>query len=69
MMRTTHNTIKTVKTIGKVINTILLVMSIIICLWFAVSYLEIILKNLSESPSYSDINLIKMLLDNSIHAK
>lgn len=46
----------------KAIEKIIYIAIIIFIVWFIVSYIEILFKNLSENPIYSSLNLIKMLI-------
>ena len=47
-------------TLGKIITALL----ILILVWIAISYGEIILKNISDNPIYSDWNLFKIFILN-----
>ena len=42
----------------KILSKIITVTSIIIMLWFAASYIEIVCKNLTPNPEYSNHNVI-----------
>lgn len=50
----------------KIINKIFLILSVIIILWFIVSYLEVITKNLSENPQYSFWNIFELLVSSKL---
>lgn len=50
----------------KIINKIFLILSVIIILWFIVSYLEVITKNLGENPQYSFWNIFELLVNSKL---
>lgn len=45
-----------------IMEIVITVISIIFLIWFGISYIEIISKNLGENPVYSNYNLFIMLL-------
>lgn len=47
-----------INTLGKIIAVLL----ILILVWIAISYGEIVLKNISDNPIYSDWNLFKIFV-------
>ncbi len=47
----------------KVITNIFLILSIVLILWFAASYIEVISKNLGENPEYSFWNIFQFLVN------
>ena len=46
--------------IGKIISFIITTISIIILLWFAISWVEIIIKNVEPNPQYWEYNFFDM---------
>jgi hypothetical protein len=40
------------------ITTILAAISLVMIVWFCLSYFEIVCKNLSDNPKYSDYNIV-----------
>lgn len=50
----------------KVLNNILTIISIILILWFAASYIEVIIKNTGENPQYCFWNIFKLLVNSKL---
>ena len=46
----------------KVIEAIILIVSILLILWAGISWIEVISKNLEPNPQYSPINLFALLI-------
>lgn len=47
------------------ISNLLVLISVVVLVWLAVSYLEIVLNNLHAPSRYSEWNLLQMLTDMS----
>lgn len=59
-----HGYIKSFNAIKKIINILLWLVSIIILLWFSLSYIEIITFNINDPcHDYSSLNLFKILVN------
>lgn len=50
----------------KILSNILTIISVIFILWFALSYIEIISKNLSKNPQYSFWNIFELLVNSKL---
>lgn len=46
----------------KIFNNVITIIAIIVLIWFVLSYIEIISKNLSLHPQYSKFNVIVNLI-------
>lgn len=44
-------------------TTLFYIILLLSALWFCASWIEIICKNTSVNPEYSDLNLLKLLVD------
>ena len=53
-------TIKKVNKIGSWISFIVAIISVLFLMWFAISFIEVVSKNLSENPTYWNLNLFKV---------
>lgn len=53
-------TIEKVNKIGSWISFIVAIISVLFLMWFAISFIEVISKNLSENPTYWNLNLFKV---------
>jgi hypothetical protein len=51
------------KTMLKILGRLVFIIMMILMAWFAVSYMEIVIKN-CNNPIYSSWNLITMLMNN-----
>ena len=51
---------KKVNKIGSWIFFIVTIISVLFLMWFAISFVEVISKNLSENPTYWNFNLFKV---------
>lgn len=47
--------------IGKIIEVILIVISILLVLWVGLSWLEVIFKNMEPNPNYSVLNFFNYM--------
>ena len=50
--------------VGKVIEVAIITIVAVALLWMTLSVGEIMIKNISEQPVYSQFNLIEMLMSN-----
>lgn len=50
----------TMKKLKIALEKMVIIAGIILTVWFLLSYLEIVSKNLSENPTYSDINFFRI---------
>ena len=53
------------KKISKIIAKVITILFIIFLAWLAISYIEVILKNLTDNPTYNSLNLFKLLIHNN----
>lgn len=53
------------KKISKIIAKVITILFIIFLVWLAMSYIEVILKNLTDNPTYNSLNLFKLLIHNN----
>lgn len=53
-------TIKKVNKIGSWISFTIAIISVLFLMWFAISFIEVVSKNLSENPTYWNLNLFKV---------
>ena len=53
-------TIKKVNKIGSWISSTIAIISVLFLMWFAISFIEVVSKNLSENPTYWNLNLFKV---------
>jgi len=47
----------------KTLKDILIILNVIFLIWLGLSYIEIISKNLSPNPTYSEYNIIVNIVD------
>ena len=47
----------------KMIERVLVVVMLVVLGWFALSYAEVLCKNLTPNPSYCEWNLFEILID------
>ena len=47
----------------KMVERVLVVMMLVLLGWFALSYAEVLCKNLTPNPSYCEWNLFEILID------
>jgi len=45
----------------KIIEGIFFTVAVVFLAWFAISYIEVICKNMAPNPIYWDLNLFKLL--------
>jgi len=44
-----------------ILNKVFTLLCVMIVMWFVFSYIEVLIKNVHYSPTYSDFNLLKIL--------
>ncbi len=47
----------------KVLGRVLTIMMVLVLVWFALSYAEVLCKNLTPNPSYCQWNFFEILID------
>lgn len=56
------NLIEIIKIILYILRTIFIACCILLCLWFIVSYVDVVIHNLSEGYEYPSWNIFQLVL-------